>query len=197
MWLKYFLNVEISTFRGRVYTHWFSHMCLILLLAYKTNQRTFKRRSIAFVTGHLFTFLMVLSLICLVTTQILVSGNQTIWRLKILLRTIMAALFITKCNGRFVKNKRYQETGKEYFTIVEMIVKDEGYYYFAASAIFDAWLCQTQPTVCLMILAHPTSMPAHTTFFPIPITTNAKVFLSHNCPKIKWKNLFHKSWKFT
>ena len=43
------------------------------------------------------------------------------------LRTIMAALFITKCNGRFVKNKRYQETGKEYFTIVEMIVKDEGY----------------------------------------------------------------------
>ena len=33
----------------------------------------------------------------------------------------------TKCNGRFVKNKRYQETGGEYFTIVQMIVKDEGY----------------------------------------------------------------------
>ena len=28
--------------------------------------------------------------------------------------------------GRFVKNKGYQETGKEYFTIVQMIVKDEG-----------------------------------------------------------------------
>ena len=39
----------------------------------------------------------------------------------------MAALLKTKCNGRFVKNKRYQETGKEYFTIVQMIVKDEGY----------------------------------------------------------------------
>ena len=29
--------------------------------------------------------------------------------------------------GRFVKNRRYQETGKEYFTMVQMIVKDEGY----------------------------------------------------------------------
>ena len=35
-----------------------------------------------------------------------------------------------KYNGRFVKNKRYQETGKEYFTIVQMIVKDEGYVIF-------------------------------------------------------------------
>ena len=43
------------------------------------------------------------------------------------LRTTVAALLKTKCNGRFVKNKRYQETGKEYFTIVQMIVKDEGY----------------------------------------------------------------------
>ena len=30
------------------------------------------------VTGHLFTFLVVLSLICLVTTQILIFGNKTI-----------------------------------------------------------------------------------------------------------------------
>ena len=34
------------------------------------------------------------------------------------------------------------------------------------------------------------------TFFPILITTNAQVFLSHNCPKIRG-NLFHKSWKLT
>ena len=47
------------------------------------------------------------------------------WRLEILLRTIVAALLKTKC--RFVKNKRFQETGKEYFTIVQMIVQDEGY----------------------------------------------------------------------
>ena len=83
--------------------------------------------SYTFVTGHLITFLVVLSLICLVTTQILISENQTILRLEILLRTIVAALLKTKCNGRFVKNKRYQETGEEYFTIVQMIVKDEGY----------------------------------------------------------------------
>ena len=50
----------------------------------------------------------------------------------------MAALLKTKYNGRFVKNKRYQETGKDYFKIVKMIVKDEGYKYFAARTIFDA-----------------------------------------------------------
>ena len=61
-----------------------------------------KRRSVAFVTGHLFTFLMVLSLICLVTTQILICEHQTIWRLEILFRTIVAALLETKWNSRFV-----------------------------------------------------------------------------------------------
>ena len=92
------------------------------------------------VTGHLFTFLVVLSLICLVTTQILICGNKTIWRLEILLRTIVAALLRTKCNGGFVKNKRYQETGKEYFTTVQIIVKD-----FAARATFNALSCPTSP----------------------------------------------------
>ena len=55
------------------------------------------------------------------------------------LRTIVDALLKIKCDGRFVKNKRYQETGKEYFTIAQMIVKDEGYKYFASRAAFDAW----------------------------------------------------------
>ena len=50
----------------------------------------------------------------------------------------MVALLKIKYNDRFVKNKRNQETGKEYFTIVQMIVKDEGYQYFAARGIFDA-----------------------------------------------------------
>ena len=86
-----------------------------------------EKRRVAFVTSHLFTFLVVLSLICLVTTKILICGNQTILRLEILLRTIVTALLKTKYNGRFVQNKRYQETGKEYFTIVQMIVKDDGY----------------------------------------------------------------------
>ena len=61
-----------------------------------------KKRSVAFVTSHLFTSLVVLSLIGLVTTQILICENQIIWRLEILLRTIVAALLKIKCNGRFV-----------------------------------------------------------------------------------------------
>ena len=61
-------------------------MCRILLLAYVRNQRIFvgKKRSVGFVTGHLFTFQVVVSLICSVTTQILICENQTIWRLEIL-----------------------------------------------------------------------------------------------------------------
>ena len=86
-----------------------------------------------------------LSLICLVTTQILMRENQIKWRLEILLRTIVAALLKTKCNGRFVKNKRYQETGKEYSVIVHTIVKDEGSKYFAAWTTFDARSCRPSP----------------------------------------------------
>ena len=137
--------------------------------------------------------------------------NQTIWRLEILLGTIVAALLKTKYNGRFVQNKRYQETGKEYFTIVQMIVKDDGYWYFAARAIFVAWLCPPSPPSASQTHQNthtptkrtrlpndlcPSYPPAHTTLFPILITTNAPVFLSHNYPKIR-ENLFHKSWKFT
>ena len=91
----------------------------------------------------------------------------------ILLRTIVDTLLKTKCNGRFVKNKRYHETGKEYFTIVQMIVKDEGYKHFASRATFDAWSCppSTPPapqipthtdkkdTFCLMTSAHPSYSP--------------------------------------
>ena len=43
--------------------------------------------------------------------------------------------------GCFVKNKRYQGTGKENITIVQMIMKDEGYKHFAARATFNAWSC--------------------------------------------------------
>ena len=123
---RLFLWLEIfSTFRG-VQTLIFTYVSYIVIGLQEEPANFYReKRSVVFVTGHLFTFLMVLSLICLVTTQILVSENQTLWRLKILSRTIVTALLITKCNGRFVKNKRYQETGKEYFTIVEMIVKEQ------------------------------------------------------------------------
>ena len=137
-------------------------MCLIFLLAYKRNQRIFigKKQSVAFVSGHLFTFLVFFSLICLVTTQILICENQTILRLKILLRTIVAALLITKCNGRFFKNKRCQETGKEYFTIVEMIVKEQylmpDYAKPSHPPPHKHTHTNKKDTVCLMISAHPT-----------------------------------------
>ena len=61
-----------------------------------------EKRSVTLVTGNLFTFLMVLSLIGLETTQILICENQIIWRLEIPLRTIVAALIKINCNGRFV-----------------------------------------------------------------------------------------------
>ena len=57
-------------------------MCFILLLHDLVDEEPAnfyrEKRRVAFVTGHLFTFLVVLSLICLVTTQILICGNQTI-----------------------------------------------------------------------------------------------------------------------
>ena len=104
-------------------------------------------------------FLVVLFLICLVTTQILICVNQTIWRLEIILRTIVAAFSRTKYNGRFVKNKRYQETGKEYSTTVQMIVKDEG--YFAARAIFDAWLWPPSPPSAPQTHTHTHQQKGH------------------------------------
>ena len=112
------------------------------------------------------------------------------------LRTIMAALFITKCNGRFVKNKRYQETGKEYFTIVEMIVKEQYLipdYAKPSPPSTPQTHTHQQKGHCLPNDLCPSHLQPTQVFFPIPITTNAKVFLSHNCPKIKRKNLFHKS----
>ena len=171
---KLFPRLDIFlTFRG-VRALIFTYVPYIVIGLHEELANFYReKRSVAFVTGHLITFLMVLSLICLEITQILICENQTIWGLEILLRTIVAALLNTKCNDRFIKNKRYQETGKEYFTIVQMIMKDEGYKYFAAWATFDAWSCPPSPpsapqthtrtnkkdTVCLMTSAHPTSSP--------------------------------------
>ena len=112
---KLFLLLHLfSTFRG-VHTLIFTYVPYIVIGLYKEPANFYReKRSISFVTGHLFTFVLVLSFICLVTPQILICENQTI------------------------KNKRYQETGMEYFTKVQMIVKDEGYKYFAGRATFDA-----------------------------------------------------------
>ena len=103
--LKLFLLLDLlSTFRS-VHTLIFTYMCLVLLLAYMSFEElanfSREKESVAFLTGHLFTFLLVLSLICLVT-QILMCENQSTWRLKIQLRMIVAALLKTKCNDCFV-----------------------------------------------------------------------------------------------
>ena len=55
----------------------------------------------------------------------LVRIYHTIRRLEILLRTILAALLKIKCNDRLIKNKIYEEMGKECSTIAQMIVKDD------------------------------------------------------------------------
>ena len=60
-----------------------------------------------------------------ITLSGLVRIYQTIRRLEILLRTILAALLKTKCNDRLVENKIYKEAGKECSTIAQMIVKDD------------------------------------------------------------------------
>ena len=112
---KLFLRLDIfSTFRG-VHALIFIYV-LYIVIGLHEEPANFNRekRSVAFVTNRFFTFLEVLSLICLVTKQILICENQIIWRLEILLRAIVAALLKTKCNGRFVKNKRYQETARNF-----------------------------------------------------------------------------------
>ena len=197
--LKLFFRLEIfSTFRG-VHTLIFTYVLYIFIgLQEEPANFYWEKRSVTIVTGHLFTFLTVLSLICSVTTQILVSENQTIWRLKILLRTIVTALLITKCNGRFVKKKNNNK---------KISRNGQGIFHNSGNdrkrAIFDTWLCQTQPTlhptnthththtnkkdtVCLMISAHPTSSP-HKFFFQFP-SRRMQSFLITQLPKNKMKN---------
>ena len=115
---KLFLLLHLfSTFRG-VHTLIFTYVPHVVIGLYKEPANFYReKRSISFVTGHLFTFVLVLSFICLVTPQILICENQT------------------------VKTKDI----KDYFTKVQMIVKDEGYKYFAGRATFDAWLCPPSP----------------------------------------------------
>ena len=151
-------------------------MCLTLLLAsvHEEPANFYKeKRRVAFVTGHFFTFLVVLSLICLATTQILICGNQTTWTLEILIRTTVAALFKTKYNGRFVQNKRHQETGERNFSQwckwswkmrVTKILRLEQYLVPDYAHPFHPLPhkqshANKKDTVCPMTSAYPTSSP--------------------------------------
>ena len=81
------------------------------------NLQIFIGQSVAFMTGHLFTFLVDLSHLFSDYANIYMrkSDRMEAWN------------SIKNNSGHFIKNKRHQETGKEYFTIVQMIVKEEGY----------------------------------------------------------------------
>ena len=92
---------------------------------------------------------------------------------------IVAALLITKCNGRFVQNKRCQETGKEYFTIVEMNVKEQYLMPdYAKPSPPSAPQTHTyqQKGHCL-----PNDLcPSHTAFFRFPSQINV-FFFTNKC----------------
>ena len=126
--------------------------------------------------------------------------NQTIWRLEILLRTIVAALLKIKYNGRFVKNKLISRNLQGIFhktRVTDILLLEQhlmpDYAYPAHPLPHKHTQTNKKDSVCLMTSAHPTSSPLN--LFPIPITTNAS-FLITQLPKIK-QNLFYKSWKFT
>ena len=94
-------DVDEGGWCGRVFCSWF---------------RCFRELPFVYFSG-------VLSLICLVSTEILVCENQTIWRLEIVLTRIVAALLETNAMAGFLKTKCIK-TGKEYCAIKQMIVKD-------------------------------------------------------------------------
>ena len=94
---KLFLRLDIfSTFRG-VHALIFEYVPQIVFGLHGEQANFYReKRNVAFVTGHLFTFLVVSSLVCLVTTQILIFENQTI---------LKAWNSIKNDCGRFVKNQ--------------------------------------------------------------------------------------------
>ena len=106
--------------------------------------------------------------------------------------------------GRFVKKQKISGTGKEYLTIVQMIVKDEGYWYFFARAKSDAWLCPPSPSSTPQTHTHhqkghclpndlcPSQLQPTQPFFQFPLRQIHNFCSSHNCSKIK-QNLFQKS----
>ena len=70
-----------STFRG-VHTLIFTYVPYIVIGLHHEEPANFYRekQSVAFVTGYLLTFLVVLFLICLVTTQILICDIIYLYR---------------------------------------------------------------------------------------------------------------------
>ena len=142
-----------STFRG-VHALIFQYVPYIVIGLVHEGPANFYRekRRVAFVTSHLFTFLVVLSLICLVTTKILICGNQTIWRLEILLRTIVTALLKNQIQWPLCSKQKISRNGK-------------GIFHNSANDRERWWLlifCG-QSNICFLIMpTQPTLRPTNT-----------------------------------
>ena len=174
-------------------------MCLTLLLAsvHEEPANFYKeKRRVAFVTGHFFTFLVVLSLICLATTQILICGNQTTWTLEILIRTTVAALFKTKDIKKRERNIS-QWCKWSWKMRVTNVLRLEQYLmpdYAHPAYPLPHKHSHTNKKVCPMTSAYPTSSP-HNPFSNSHHDERAS-FLITQLPKNK-REFIHKSWKFT
>ena len=104
------------------------------------------------------------------TTQILICENQTIWKLEILLRTIVAALLKTKCNG-CLKTKGIKKRAKNISQQCKWSWKMRVTNILLLKQHWCLIMAHPRPpppphlhthqkdTVCLMNSAHPTSSP--------------------------------------
>ena len=158
-----------------MYTHTDFSICALhcYWLQYMRNQRIFIRKSEELLSWMAISLLFWWFISHLVTTQILICGNQTTWTLEILIRTTVAALFKTKYNGRFVQNKRHQETGERNFSQwckwswkmrVTKILRLEQYLVPDYAHPFHPLPhkqshANKKDTVCPMTSAYPTSSP--------------------------------------
>ena len=155
-------------------------MCLTLLLAsvHEEPANFYKeKRRVAFVTGHFFTFLVVLSLICLATTQILICGNQTIWTLEILIRTSVAALFKTKDIKKRKRNISQWCKWSWKMRVTNILLLEQylmpNYAHPAHPPPHKHTHTRKKDTVCLTISAHPTSSPTQP-YFPFSLRRTHK-----------------------
>ena len=152
--------------RSRVYTLWFSHMCLISLLAYMMNRRILIRKSAAL---RMLSWLP----ICLLFWWFYLLSVWWLGNVKIrLYGTIVAALVRTKSNGRFVKKKKISRNGLGIFHNSANDRDRWAVLIFCCQSNIWCLIMSTQPTLCptnthtnekdtvyLMTSAHPTSGP--------------------------------------
>ena len=162
-----FLRLDaISTFRG-VHTLIFTYVPHTDICLHGEQANFYReKRSIAFVTGYLFTFLVVLCLSCLVTMQILIFENHVkTWN----------SVNEERLSSPFLKTATlfWQKISRNGQGIFHKSADDRerwGLLIFAAKATFDAWLCP---------LAHSPQEAA------VPRKVLVKMNLTVDCSMIK------------